>query len=46
MEYLLKNKVNNTLKLEGITNNKMVNISWGGCSKLEENKETYRIELT
>ena len=30
MGYLLKNKVNNTGKLEGITNNKMVNISWGG----------------
>ena len=30
MEYLLKNKVNNIGKLEGITNNEMVNISWGG----------------
>ena len=46
MEYLLKNKVNNTDKLESIINSKMVNISWGGYSKLEENKNICEIELT
>ena len=45
MKYLINNFVNSETRVVVITNDNMVNISWGGRLNLEENKEKYRIGL-